>query len=246
MPIVKTNKSVRWSWNRFSNSFWNRYISKTLSECSNQKWVICIQFPRDERCHGDSRELPHPFSCNPGELQLHTPPSVTSCPIARIPARRKRYSSSLFRLRAHLHVPAVSSRELSAVLIWIKNSPTTHSKLLTSMTSTIWTKGGVVSRASVFLSAPVCAFMSRRWMCVWRVNGTVEAFNFGPHLNFELFFSYSVRLAIIKACPTKKNEENYSYRKTQDLLTRFCSFLVHNSPTKKLRILREKVQSYRL
>jgi hypothetical protein len=56
---------------------------------------------------------------------------------------------------------------------------------------------------------------------------TVNASNFGPHVNFGPFFPE--RLAITRRVQ-QTNEENESCSKTSDLQTCFWSFLIHSPP----------------
>jgi hypothetical protein len=57
---------------------------------------------------------------------------------------------------------------------------------------------------------------------------TVKAYNFGPHVNFGIFFSK--RLAIFKTRSTEKWKKKMKVvKRIFDLHIRFCLFLVNNS-----------------
>jgi hypothetical protein len=80
---------------------------------------------------------------------------------------------------------------------------------------------------------PILSLHLLRWFICQQLAGsststilyTVEASNFGPHGNFGPGFQKGL-LSLKRGL--QKNWENESCRKTLDLKTRFCSFLVHD------------------
>jgi hypothetical protein len=68
----------------------------------------------------------------------------------------------------------------------------------------------------------------------YRPTNTVKASTFEPHENWTIF----KRLSIIKTV-LEKNQENECWRKTSDLQTRFCSYLIHDSPKEATDLARK-------
>ncbi len=82
-----------------------------------------------------------------------------------------------------------------------------------------------------------CSFFASMLCLIICVRYTVNASNFGSRKLGTLFFPWDL---LLPKRVLQKNEENESCKKKLDLQTWFCSFLVHNSPSKDVMNLGRK------